>query len=115
MPVASTHTPGPWRVENWGYADDAWPIRRLSVGAGPGFRPEAIVISPRYRHPDDPRMQADARLIAAAPDLLAALQHLFEMHMADMHDVDLGEPATSSCPTCKKASAAIDKALGNPA
>lgn len=66
------HTPGPWVACDWGYivADD------------PTGRHEDIYIAEVCREDDEGRIvppieqQANARLIAAAPDLLAALQGL---------------------------------------
>ena len=69
------HTPGPWIV--CGY-------KNLTVNAGPEGRyseQSTIVLMPGARHEREitsgtqlQEMQANARLIAAAPDLLAALQ-----------------------------------------
>lgn len=62
------HTPGPWTVEEYG--DDETPTlvihkdseSRICFMATPGS------------HGDPAKIEADAHLIAAAPDLLAALQ-----------------------------------------
>lgn len=71
------HTPGPWTA--CGY-------KNLTVNAGPEGRyseQSTIVLMPGARHEREitsgtqlQEMQANARLIAAAPDLLAALQAL---------------------------------------
>lgn len=61
------HTPGPWSVEEYG--DDDYPNlvihrdteTRVCFMATPGS------------HGDPARIEADARLIAAAPDMLEAL------------------------------------------
>jgi hypothetical protein len=71
----SKHTPGPWIFENrdgdhplndqcgWG-CDGLWAVNGgFILGAGPGWDGE-------YVAPND----SDARLIAAAPDLLEALR-----------------------------------------
>jgi hypothetical protein len=60
------HTPGPWKVreDNDGETRPSWAILQ-DVGPGP--------VAPwiaRVNHPDN------ARLIAAAPDLLAALERI---------------------------------------
>jgi hypothetical protein len=52
------HTPGPWQVGE--YSD--------GVGVGAGFRVALMTGGERYRD------KANARLIAAAPELLDALQ-----------------------------------------
>lgn len=64
----SEHTPGPWTIEEYG-DDDAPALvihkdseSRVCFMATPGS------------HGDPARIEADARLIAAAPDMLAALQ-----------------------------------------
>lgn len=60
---AVTHTPGPWRVG---------PVDDTIVTDADGK--EVAAIDGDYNSPDEwPRMEANARLIAAAPDLLDAL------------------------------------------
>ena len=65
----SKHTPGPWEASE-GYPSDVWhvdmPNRTLSVSVS------------RHETDDMPveEVQANARLIAAAPDLLAALERI---------------------------------------
>ncbi len=63
----SAHTPGPWRVErqNPSPTTGEWMI----AGTKPGYLAEV-------RDCGSGDVQANARLIAAAPDLLAALQAL---------------------------------------
>lgn len=64
----ATHTPGPWRV---GPVDDTI----VTDAAGK----EVAAIDGDYNDPDTwPLMEANARLIAAAPDLLAALRRAKE-------------------------------------
>lgn len=64
----SKHTPGPWVV---GPVDDTVVTH---LGAD-GVRYEVAQIDGDYNEPDLwPVMEANARLIAAAPDLLAALK-----------------------------------------
>ena len=65
----SGNTPGPWEASE-GYPSDVWhvdmPNRTLSVSVS------------RHETDDMPveEVQANARLIAAAPDLLAALERI---------------------------------------
>jgi len=75
----ATHTPGPWSVhaDSWGIeirAASGDPRTYLCIAERIGGR--------RVRREDqswdDGEAQANARLIAAAPDLLAALQALKE-------------------------------------
>lgn len=60
------HTPGPWTVEE-GYSGSG-PWDRLTVGDG------HVVVCTVNR--DIPAGQDNARLLAAAPELLAALQKI---------------------------------------
>ena len=63
---AGTHTPGPWRVG---------PVDDTVVTDADGK--EVAAIDGDYNSPDEwPRMEANARLIAAAPELLDALKRL---------------------------------------
>ncbi len=66
-------TPGPWEVRHWD--GDEWPDKRTSVAErnGPG---EAIFINARYAR----NIEANAHLIAAAPDMFAALEKMVEWH-----------------------------------
>lgn len=68
----SKHTPGPWLQEgNWVYAEGD-PIR---LSGGKEIRPNAFTLSVSPG-PDRTREEAEAnaRLIAAAPELLEALE-----------------------------------------
>jgi len=70
----SKHTPGPWVV---GPVDDTVVTH---LGAD-GVRYEVAQIDGDYNEPDLwPVMEANARLIAAAPDLLLALRELLFNH-----------------------------------
>lgn len=63
----SAHTPGPWVLSGWTAPDDyGWSIK---VGDAP-YRIEVSAWSASS--------EADARLIAAAPDLLAELRETLE-------------------------------------
>jgi hypothetical protein len=97
----SEHTPGPWELEESPYADgtpwclitagDPWSDNKRSMG----FRLSGIM-----------RPQ-DARLIASAPDLLAALQQIAEMSPPAF---ERGDDPT--CGVIDIARAAIAKATG---
>lgn len=58
------HTPGPWKAQ-----------------PGENFVTDGrdIVICEMHRHHTDEQVKANARLIAAAPDLLVSLQALFAL------------------------------------
>ena len=70
---APKHTAGPWRVEG-GESDASTPILAdgVIIASAHSYKPRAI----DRRHPDRATRDANARLIAAAPKLLAALMWL---------------------------------------
>lgn len=77
--MTATHTPGPWRVEQettgiWGACD---PSDNSTRGMGYPIAECRTTPSGRWASgPDYDEAEANARLIAAAPDLLAALEHI---------------------------------------
>jgi hypothetical protein len=83
-----SHTPGPWVV----HADGV-----LVLGAGP--KRQAIVDCETSASPNLPQAErkANARLIAAAPELLAALKSL----EADMDRAGGDACGMPECPWCK--------------
>ena len=91
---AVSHTPGPWRYRK---GDDVLPavVQRGDEG---GF-----VVQGLSRE----RAEADARLIAAAPDLLAELEHLVLLMEPLERDGGLHIPGLA---TLNAARAAIKKA-----
>jgi hypothetical protein len=93
----SKHTPGPWRIS--GDAGHAANIRITSVARRHIAKVYAESIA------QDPVCEANARLIASAPDLLDALQALTSMFHPNTQYVN-GHPAA------EKARAAIRKATG---
>lgn len=64
----SAHTPGPWRIETF-KGDD---LKRTAIVACNGDGPVAVA-----SFPDEGDYAANARLIAAAPDLYEALNAAF--------------------------------------
>ena len=79
----SAHTPGPWR-ESWDYhrtSPDS--MRVVAFACGPQIMSDGVsrdlggVLLQPSREACE-QVQADARLIAAAPDLLAALKTLID-------------------------------------
>ena len=93
----NTYTPGPWRVAP---ASDYAPSHELNVDAGT----RAYICLAGVR--GDANAEANARLIAAAPDLLHALDALLKQHMAG---VDLSVRDRNEW---LRAAAAIVKATG---
>jgi hypothetical protein len=98
--MSTQHTKGPWRVQrqNPSPTTGEWMIS----GAKPGYLAEV-------RDCGSGDVQANARLIAAAPDLLEALQNLFD---ADMEHVLMGDGKDDQIEAIAKARAAIAKATG---
>lgn len=93
------HTPGPWRVANTNAG--------LFVGGAPGKYGYLAQVR-HVRTNQDP--MADARLIAAAPDLLAALENARNV-LAGLAIGDLKSISPDSA-ALKQARAAIAKATG---
>lgn len=109
---AAKHTPGPWVVlpeeSGRGY------IRVRGGRLGARYK-IANVCAPIYdgselAQREDSESRANARLIAAAPDLLSALQVVVEQWTAQFERRGHLAP-----PWCKQARTAIAKATGGPA
>lgn len=75
-----THTPGPWRADEPGIADDFCDRRVGIFDAGPG---NPGIIAEVYAYLNPGTMKANARLIAAAPELLAALRYILALQATD--------------------------------
>ena len=87
------HTPGPWLVFGRGL---------ISVIT----KADKSIVAEVVTHNDRPETKANARLIAAAPDMLAALQFLQREYMSPSSDVLLTDEAKD------RIDAAIAKTLG---
>jgi len=86
-----SHTKGPWVV---GPVDDTV----VTHMGKDGIRYEVAAVDGDYNDPDTwPIMEANARLIAAAPDLLEALQNLLAVHQGEggtkYHAIDIARAA----------------------
>jgi hypothetical protein len=92
----SDHTPGPWEVGQYGNS--------FIVTAKANSYDVAVV-----RNIGNEDNEANARLIAAAPELLAALQRYMEVCPADEDTTAAFQEAANN------ARAAIAKATGSPA
>lgn len=95
----ATHTPGPWEISCDGYgiiADNQKQITRIKY-TNP-------VTSPSVGHITLQEAKANARLIAAAPELLSALKDLVAIQDVKEHDSgeeQLSNPHDSeSCVLC---------------
>lgn len=104
----ATHTPGPWAVyqnaicTNDGKANEIAKITRYGVWMGDG-----TPYGPR-----NPIGDGNERLIAAAPDLLAALQYVL---LADKYDGALTMGSAALSPAIRdKIERAIAQATGAP-
>ena len=97
----SKHTPGPWRYDRSNGSPTTG--QHMIAGAKPGYLAEV-------RDCGSGDVQANARLIAAAPDLLDALQAIVKS-LSDQDDEGLIEHAQQMI----DARAAIAKATGDQA
>lgn len=71
--MTTTHTPAPWRIKRVANSK----IHAVRIIGGDTF---SLVATIQDVYPNDPHFtegQADARLIAAAPELLEALEELY--------------------------------------
>jgi hypothetical protein len=113
MGTNQKHTPGPWEVRHES-ADPEWSVVVASGGrivaninaeTGPDIPPLTATKMPK---------EANARLISAAPDLLAALEELLVERYAleEPEEFDENGHWTSTSPASVKARAAILKAKG---
>ena len=94
------HTPGPWRVEVDTGPEAAWERKWPTIHAE-----KYEVVGCEGLYGDYETDMANARLIAAAPDLLNALQSIID---------DIDSEFGTDC-DYNKARAAIDKATGGAA
>jgi len=93
--MTTQHTPGPWTVVQGNYPA----IKEIS---GPSFGIKAVMWATDLNEDDYQKRDADLRLIAAAPDLLSALNAMLT-HMG-MDEDEWNKP------TFDQARAAIVKA-----
>lgn len=94
---APAHTPGPWHVK-WDFEPSDFPENGLLIKAAPG---QVVAECDRV-----PEMEANAQLIAAAPELLEALRWALDQ-IDDSLDPD-------HCEALAAAHRAIAKATGGP-
>lgn len=108
--MSAKHTPGPWKAKG-ANPDGILPNEGRWDVVAPSFGSVAIIAGPCAGH--------DARLIAAAPDLLEALQELLSWSDYDeaaevCHCPHYARRAEESEPGCMhtRAAAAIARAVG---
>lgn len=99
--MKAKHTPGPWHVQ---------PGRLHLVDDANG---QGVADTHNYWRADstEEREQANARLIAAAPDLLAALTHLLDMMHPHLLDLE-GDMGRDLADAMQSARTALAKARG---
>ena len=95
----SKHTPGPWQIKR--HFDPGYKF--ISAQKHTALAQVVWCMEDEDRSPE---CEANAHLIAAAPDLLGALNSLLEY----LHEYDLDYP--EAAPVFDKARAAIAKAKG---
>jgi hypothetical protein len=88
-----TNTPGPWKVENWKYKESLILWRRdgvpTIVGANDAIAEAFNLYRPNAEDEAEGEAWANARLIAAAPEMLAALEELCaDKYLADPINAD---------------------------
>jgi hypothetical protein len=101
----TTHTPGPWELS--GDCAEIFPK------TGPNSSIELCrVVGPwdGSSYYDEETAKSNARLIAVAPELLAALKDVHDSPCAQERCLRRGDTGVPACPAC----AAIAKAEGKP-
>lgn len=69
----NAHTPGPWFIS---YTHDG--NTEIAIDDAPGINGQRDYDLVTVTHGDPDELRANARLIAAAPELLAALEHVLD-------------------------------------
>lgn len=111
---APAHTPGPWNItrKGYGYVDIRTPHKTSAEPNG-----QHVATAYQGSSIDRKESEANARLIAAAPDLLAALQQMrrqFDTYRRSLviKDLDTRQRwAHEQAAACAAADAAIARAL----
>lgn len=105
------HTVGPWKLLK--FEDDERYCVTNEAGSH-GFHREIATVSFGYSEPAETEQHANARLIAAAPELLDALIDLGDWLAYGLNKAAGAEPTAEDHATCErvaaKARAAVDKA-----
>ena len=104
--MTQSHTPGPWHIEQFTSGYSKYEGRTISHRLESG---NMLRIARAYNVMGPNETDANARLIAAAPDMLAALQKLSDVFDMDEHDQDRAHAESCAIDTAR---AAIAKATG---
>lgn len=105
--MSTNHTPGPWETVKSSLHTDTQNLRQDIVSHGAVFSPAFVA---------GDILPADARLIAAAPDLLEALESALGLLLIvrdDMRGIVSSSIQSNAANACKTAQAAIAKANRN--
>ena len=94
--MTTQHTPGPWSVTNGHYPS----FKQIR---GPSFKISVVMWATDLTEDDYRKRDADMHLIAAAPDLLEALNTWLKQYSAEEYE---------DCPEVVQTRAAIAKATG---
>lgn len=98
------HTPGPWSYDVEINDHGGWEAETQDITIYAGEVAISIYSTECAEYPDDAACEANARLIAAAPDLLEALSNLCALYESDDGCLQLAE--------YKAARAALARATG---
>ena len=113
--MKAKHTPGPWELEEWEF--DYGPTGDFSIYQSRSKTPRMPIACVQLPF-NGKRTEANARLIAAAPELLEALQAVLRSFPTDRDMRDAGWERAEidlACRDYEAARAAISKALPNAA
>lgn len=86
--MTTKHTPGPWQVQSYwiiGCTEDSWDIMAVANQYSPSRVAKVF------------RSEADARLIAAAPDMLDALRKAVDDNLSIVYDDGVDESVRLGC------------------
>jgi hypothetical protein len=108
--MGSKHTPGPWTIDR---TSECHGQRPYGISAGKrGPTPKNIVNWGGMAAPASQESEANARLIASAPDLLEALTALYASYKALADSGDAGNWRLEDTDEGRQALDAIRKATG---
>ena len=108
--MSAKHTPGPWSIDRTGEHHGQRPYGISAGKRGP--TPKNIVKWRGIASPASAESEANARLIASAPELLEALTVLYADYKALADSGDAGNWRLEDTDSGKQALAAIAKATG---
>jgi len=105
----SNHTPGPWRVSHGKACGGGEYLNVIVPPIGPAMPPRAKFFEMPYGNTATETDLANANLIAAAPDMLEALEGILN----SFHESVKTTASLDEFPALKAVQAAINKAKGN--